>query len=213
MDGAAGTAVGQPSGAAAPAKAACSRLQPALLPASGGGGRNQCHGARTGRASCARSRAPNDRLHVGFIDDDGKEVDEGSRRRTAAGRRRWPGRLRGGYAAKALDYHPSYMQHTGVPDPTEFERRRWAAEDLTNWETSSSGWPGPETRQSTRTLGRHPRLADARVPAAPTSPTWPFCATSTRCSARSTPPHRPGDRMAAGRRHRPWHTSSVCGRS
>lgn len=138
--------------AAAPAKAACSRSPPVLLPA-GGGGRNQCHGARTDRASCARSRAPNDRLHVGF-DDDGNEIDEGSRRRTAAGRLRWPGRLRGGYAAKALAYHPSYVQHTGVPDPTEIERRRWAAEDLTNRETSSSGWPGPEPRQSTRRRAR-----------------------------------------------------------
>jgi hypothetical protein len=117
----------------------CSGWQPALLPARGGGGRNQCHGAGTGRASCVRSRAPNNRLHIGFIDNDGTEVDEGGRRRTAAGRRRWPGRLRGGCAAKALARHPSYMQHTGLPHPTEFEHRRQAAEDLANWETSSSG--------------------------------------------------------------------------
>ncbi|MCX5097767.1 hypothetical protein OOK36_56040 [Streptomyces sp. NBC_00365] len=39
-----------------------------------------------------------------------------------------------GYAAQALADHPSYMKYTGVPDPTEFERRTWAAEDLTSWE-------------------------------------------------------------------------------
>lgn len=190
MDGAADTAADQPSGC----RSGEGRLLPIATCATsggGGGGRNPCHGARTDRASCARSRAPNDRLHVGF-DDDGNEIDEGSRRRTAAGRRRWPGRLRGGYAAKALAYHPSSMQRTGVADPTEFERRRWAAEDLTNWATSSSGWPGPEPRQSTRNAGTTARLAYARGPAAPASPTWPFCATSTRCSARSSPPPPPG---------------------
>ncbi|MFJ9968637.1 hypothetical protein [Streptomyces avermitilis] len=36
------------------------------------------------------------------------------------------------------------MKHTGVPDPTEFERRTWAAEDLTNWENvvARMAWPG-----------------------------------------------------------------------
>lgn len=49
-----------------------------------------------------------------------------------------------GYAAQALADHPSYMKHTAVHDPTECERRTWAAEDLTNWEdiVARMAWPG-----------------------------------------------------------------------
>lgn len=64
------------------------------------------------------------------------------------------------YAAQALADHPSYVKHTGAPDPTEFERRTWAAEDLTNWEdvVARMAWPGnkviPRRWGVERTFGR-----------------------------------------------------------
>ncbi|GGX57601.1 hypothetical protein [Streptomyces chartreusis] len=56
------------------------------------------------------------------------------------------------YAARALADHPSYVTHSGVPDPTSFERRTWAAEDLTNWEDAVArmAWPGDEAADKER---------------------------------------------------------------
>lgn len=50
------------------------------------------------------------------------------------------------YAAGVLADHPCYAEHSGVPDPTEDERRTWAAEDLTNWEdiVVRMDWPGDD---------------------------------------------------------------------
>ena len=50
------------------------------------------------------------------------------------------------YAAAVLADHASYVEYSGVPDPTEFERRTWAAEDLTDWENvvARMAWPGDE---------------------------------------------------------------------
>lgn len=50
------------------------------------------------------------------------------------------------YAAEILADHASYVEHSGVPDPTEEERRVWAAEDLTDWENvvARMYWPGDD---------------------------------------------------------------------
>ncbi|MFF3617485.1 hypothetical protein [Streptomyces sp. NPDC002580] len=50
------------------------------------------------------------------------------------------------YAAAVLADHPSYVEHSGVPYPTDFERRTWAAEDLTDWENVvvHMDWPGDD---------------------------------------------------------------------
>ena len=50
------------------------------------------------------------------------------------------------YAAAVLAEHACYVEHSGVPDPTEFERRTWAAEDLADWENVvvRMSWPGDD---------------------------------------------------------------------
>ncbi|GHE51480.1 hypothetical protein [Streptomyces capitiformicae] len=50
------------------------------------------------------------------------------------------------YAAEIVADHSCYRQRTDIPDPTEFERRTWAAEDLTDWENIlvRMAWPGDE---------------------------------------------------------------------
>lgn len=56
------------------------------------------------------------------------------------------GRIPLPYAAGILADHASYLEDSGVPDPTELERRTWATEDLTNWEdlVAQMAWPGDE---------------------------------------------------------------------
>ncbi|MFI1798996.1 hypothetical protein ACH427_16845 [Streptomyces sp. NPDC020379] len=50
------------------------------------------------------------------------------------------------YAAGILADHDCYVEYSGVPDPTENERRTWAAEDLANWEDVivRMDWPGDD---------------------------------------------------------------------
>ncbi|CAL9339400.1 hypothetical protein SUDANB176_00236 [Streptomyces sp. enrichment culture] len=50
------------------------------------------------------------------------------------------------YAAAVLTDHASCVEHSGVPDPTGFERRTWAAEDLADGGSVvvRMDWPGDD---------------------------------------------------------------------